>query len=73
MGDIVVALAGLKPVAVGIGLLELVVEAEPVVGVDGLDAERQKQLEKGAASKRVPEPRKDERCWRYGNGRPSRG
>ena len=49
MPDIVVALTGLKPVAVGIGLLELVVEAEPVVGVDGLDAERQKQLEERPA------------------------
>jgi hypothetical protein len=36
-------------VIVRIGLLELIVEAEPVIGVDGMDAERQKQLEERSA------------------------
>lgn len=31
------------------GLLELVVEAEPVAGVDGLDAQGQEQLEERPA------------------------
>ena len=43
------ALAGKRPVAGRTGLLELVVEAEPIAGVDGLDAQGQEQLEEWPA------------------------